>query len=119
MWDGLERVMGVQRVAQTKALPEDQQLVVLGVAPRAAAAAGAVDAYLAVQMRKRRAWVPPAAADGVPAGSHRSGSRGGAQAERERHACRRIIDATARQVCNRFCADWSCCCWRHAADTLA
>ena len=52
MWSGLERVVGAQRVAQARALPEDQQLeALLGDAYwglHAAGAAGAVDGYLAV-----------------------------------------------------------------------
>ena len=42
---------------------------------------------LAVQMRVRRAWVPPVAAGGVPAG-------------RESCASQRVIAATACQVCH-------------------
>ena len=91
MWAGLERVVGVQRVAQARALPEDQRLeALLGDAYwglHAAGAAEAVDGYLAVQMRVRRAWVPPVAAGGVRAG------RGSCAGER-------VVAATACQVCH-------------------
>ena len=77
----------------------------------AAATAGALGGYLAVQMRKRRAWVPSATASGVPAGVRGFGSGGGAQqAERERRARRRVVDAAACVVCHTASGGRLWCC---------